>query len=57
MMPYNKENKLVIDISFDMCTSFRILLQSIVYSVFALFVVFQLMHLVSEWRPELEITI
>ena len=71
MVPYIKENKLIIDISLDYyyyyydCTgqaaaadralicvfSFRILLQSIVYSVFATFVVFQLMRLVSEWRP------
>ena len=51
MVPYIKENKLIIDISFDMCIPFQILLQLIVYSVFALFVVFQLMCLVSEWRP------
>ena len=47
MVPYIKENKLIIDISLDMC----ILLQLIVYSVFAMFVVFQLMRLVSEWHP------
>ena len=45
MVPYIKENKLIIDISF------RMLLESIVYSVFATFVVFQLIHLVSEWHP------
>ena len=40
MVPYVKENKLILDISLICVSSFRILLQLIVYSVFVMFVVF-----------------
>ena len=51
---YIMENWLILNISFDVCILFWMLIQLIVYSVFITFVVFPqdaLVHFVSEWSP------
>ena len=58
MVPNVKENQLILDISLDVCISLWMLLQSIVYSVFIMLVIFwhrdaltSFTTPVSEWSP------